>query len=148
MNANIYICWGCGGHERRPRMGQPTIQLENAPVLNIELILQYCMTRNIVQFLSDGQPCHLSLYWWSRVFSRCTSSFTMENEDCCLLLKICKTTPRCLKWLPGVQNDSPVSDYCTPGSLNSPMVNIPGSDFLVYLEQSSEQVYKKLSGDK
>ncbi len=37
----------------------------------------------------------------------------------------------------------------TPGSLYSPIVNTQGVDFLVYLEQASEQVYqKKTSGDK
>ncbi len=52
----------------------------------------------------------------------------------------------------------------TPGSLNSPVVNtwgvltpsgeyigeswLPVIDFLVYFEQASEQVYKKVSGDE
>jgi hypothetical protein len=37
--------------------------------------------------------------------------------------------------------DSPVVD--TPGSLNSPVINTPGSQLLDYLEQASEQVYKR-----
>jgi hypothetical protein len=67
-----------------------------------------------------------------------------------------------VKWLPGVQNDSSVINTPesldslvanTPGSLDSSMVNTCwgvstplcsthwGVDFLVYLEQASEQVY-------
>ncbi len=34
-------------------------------------------------------------------------------------------TPRCPKWLPSVQNDSPA--YAPSGSLNSQVVNTPGS---------------------
>jgi hypothetical protein len=66
------------------------------------------------------------------------------------------------KQLPSFQKDSPVMN--TPGSLNSLVVNIRGvltpsseyigeswlpvDDFLVYFEQASEQVYKKVSGDE
>jgi hypothetical protein len=42
--------------------------------------------------------------------------------------------------------DSPVVN--TQGSLDSPVMNNQGVDFFVYLEQASEQVYKKLSGDR
>jgi hypothetical protein len=57
------------------------------------------------------------------------------------------------KQLPGVQNDSPVMN--TPGSFDSPVVNTTGeSQFpydectgdltLVFFEQRSEHVYKKI----
>ncbi len=63
-----------------------------------------------------------------------------------------------VKWIHGVQNNSLVmnspgslySPVCldspvvnTPGSLDSPVMSTPGADFLVYLEQASEQVYRK-----
>ncbi len=70
-------------------------------------------------------------------------------------LKIVVFSSKSVKWLPGVQSDSPVMNI--PASLNSPVVNTPGSfdfpvvniqgsldfpvmntqgvDFLVYFEQ-------------
>jgi hypothetical protein len=48
--------------------------------------------------------------------------------------------------LPGVQNDSSVMN--TQGSLDSPVVNTPGSPLLVYVKQASEEIYKKTSGDE
>ncbi len=70
-------------------------------------------------------------------------------------LKIVVCSLKSVKWLPGVQNDSPVMNILgslnspvvnTQGSLDSPVFNIQGSldspvmntqgvDFLVYFEQ-------------
>ncbi len=56
-----------------------------------------------------------------------------------MLLKIGKMTPRCPKWIPGVQNDSPVINTLacldspvtnTPWSLDSPVMNTQGSQLL------------------
>ncbi len=70
--------------------------------------------------------------------------------------KIVVCSLKSVKWLPGVQNDSPVLNIpaslnspvvITPGSIDSPVVNKQGSldspvmntrgvDFLVYFEQA------------
>ncbi len=51
-----------------------------------------------------------------------------------------------VKCLPGDEYDSPVVN--TLCSFDSPVMNTPGADFLVYLEQATEQNYKKTFGDK
>ncbi len=71
-------------------------------------------------------------------------------------LKVIVCSLKSVKWLPSVQNDSPVMNIPvrlnspvvnTPGSLDSPVVNTQGSlnspvmntqgvDFLVYFEQA------------
>jgi hypothetical protein len=67
-------------------------------------------------------------------------------------LKIVVCSLKSVKRLPGVQKDSLVLNKLgsldfvvlnTLESLDSPMMNTPGSQFLVYLEQASEQVYKR-----
>jgi hypothetical protein len=59
-------------------------------------------------------------------------------------LKIVVCSLKSVKWLPVSKNDSPVMN--STARLDSLVVNTPwGVDFLVYFEQASEQLYKKIS---